>query len=224
MYKTKEFNLGREALAYSVKKFNIKKIHVPYYLCDVIRHTLVKEHCKPIFYHIDDNFYPTKEFPCSDYILYPNYFGICSENVTKLAEKYPKLIVDNAHSYYDSPKGYICFNAGHKFGFEKSILWFKDNSCESFMLSSRNSFQKYSDGFRKLHEEYGEQNLIKIKDVNNVISFVYPLLTKTAKQADKIVKKLEKENKTIYRYWNLLPETFNEYKFYSRLIPIPVIL
>jgi len=223
MYNSLEFNSGRNALAYMVKKLGIEEIHIPYYLCDVIRHMLVKENCKPIFYHIDDNFYPMKDFSPEDYILYPNYFGICSKNIEQLLLKYPKLIVDNAHSYYDYPKGCICFNAGHKFGFKKSILWFKDEACENFILPKKENYQKYSDGFRKLHEKYKKENLIKIENVNNVCSFVYPLLTKTVQEADSMVKQLEKEGKTIYRFWNSLPESFNEYKFYSRLIPIPVL-
>ena len=39
----------------------------------------------------------------------------------------------------------------------------------------------------------------------------------------KVVEKLKKEGKTVYRYWNPLPKNYNEYKFYSRLVPIPIL-
>ena len=128
MYKILEFNLGRNALRHVIQEFRIKKMQIPYYLCDVVRHTLVQENCKPIFYHIDDNFYPIEDFAENNYILYPNYWGICGENVKKLTEKYPNLIVDNAHAFYNKPSGFACFNAGHKFGYKKSYLWIKDNN------------------------------------------------------------------------------------------------
>ena len=81
MYKILTFNLGREALRYIIKTYAIKQMYIPYYLCDVVRHTLVEENCKPLFYHIDANFFPSEEFPQDDYILYPNYWGVCRNNV-----------------------------------------------------------------------------------------------------------------------------------------------
>ena len=222
MYKSLEFDLARNALEHLIKIFNIDKIHIPYYLCDVVRHTLCRKGCKPIFYHVDDSFFPAEKFSQCDFILYPNYFGICYQNVKILAEKYPCLIVDNAHSYYDFPQGFACFNAGHKFGFKKSVLWFKDKSSNKFIHPSQENFQRYNNGFIKFHERYGKQNLLKIENVDGICSFVYPLLVNTENEANSIVKELKKEGKTIYRYWNPLPKSFNEYKFYSRLIPIPI--
>ncbi len=222
MYSSLEFNLAREAIEHLVKIFKIDKIHIPYYLCDVVRHTLYKASCKPIFYHIDDNFFPTEHFSKEDFILYPNYFGICHDNVKRLANIYPKLIVDNAHSYYDSPLGFASFNAGHKFGFDKSILWYENKSCKNYLLPSINNIEEYNYGFLKLHEKYGKQNLLNIKNIDNIHSFVYPLLVSTECEADNIVKELTNQGKVIYRYWNQIPKSFNEYKFYSRLIPIPI--
>jgi len=222
MYNSLEFDLARDALGYLVKKFKIDRIYIPYYLCDVIRHTLYTLNCKPFFYHIDDNFLPVNKFLPEDYILYPNYFGICHYNVKKLVESYPRMIIDNAHSYYDSPHGFACFNAGHKFGFKKSILWFKDEICNNCIMPSKQNFQTYHESFVELHEKYKKQNLLKIDNIDKVCSFVYPLLVDTVQNADEIVKQLTMDGKIIYRYWNSLPKNFNEYKFYSRLIPIPV--
>lgn len=100
---------------------------MPYYLCNVIRQSVVKEGCRPVFYHIDDKFMPDKEFNKYDYILYPNYFGICEKNVENLSKKYRNLIVDNAHSFYSEPKGLACFNSARKFlpVYNGSVLWIK---------------------------------------------------------------------------------------------------
>lgn len=217
MQKVLEFDYAREALKYLVREFGIEKMHIPYYLCDVVRHSLVEIGCQPLFYHIDDDFYPKTEFPEEDFILYPNYFGICGVNTEKLVGKYPKLIVDNAHAYFDKPSGFACFNAGHKFGFEKSILRMKPEQTQAI-----NGGEERKKEFLKLHSIYSESNLLNIDTETITVPFVYPCLLETTEKADKLVKELEAQGKTIYRYWNPLPQDFSEYKFYSRLVPIPL--
>ena len=226
MYKTLTFNLAREALGYIVNTNKIKEMKIPYYLCDVVRHTLVKEGCKPLFYHIDNNFFPVGEFEKDDYILYPNYWGICGNNVKKLVNLYPKLIVDNAHAYYDKPSGFACFNAGHKFGYKDSCLWIKDsNSGINTDIMIDDSAKERQKAFAKLHEKYKTTNLLDIDTFcPGSYPFVYPYLAKTTEEADILVRQLKKEEgKTVYRYWNPLPKNYLEYKFYSRLVPIPIL-
>lgn len=225
MYDQYLFDSGRNALRYLIRLYNIKSMHVPYYLCDVIRHTMFKESCKPIFYHIDDKFYPAKIFPETDYILYPNYFGICSNNVKKLIKTYSHVIVDNAHAYYDAPSGFACFNTGRKFGYQNSYLWIKNNNHQ---VKKIEHLQKYNNDkytrkkiFLRLHEKFAKINLLQID--TNSIPFVYPCLLNNINDADNLVDKLNKEGKIVYRYWNYLPKSFNEYKFYSRLVPIPIL-
>ena len=222
MYKTLTFNLGREALRHIIRTYGIKQMHIPYYLCDAVRHTLVEENCKPLFYHIDDNFFPSEDFPKEDFILYPNYWGVCGNNTEKLVNIYPKLIVDNAHAYYDKPSGFACFNAGHKFGYEKSVLWLTENNpnAAADIIIDKNAKQRQKI-FSELHKKYKSANLLNI-DIN-AVPFVYPFLAQTTEDADNLVKQLKEEGKTVYRYWNPLPKSFLEYKFYSRLVPIPVL-
>ena len=106
-----KFKYARDALKYLIEKFSIEEIYIPYYLCDVIRHSVVEIGSKPLFYHINDELMPAQEFPTEAFILYPNYFGICDNNVKIMVEKYPKLIVDNAHAYYAKPKGFASFDS-----------------------------------------------------------------------------------------------------------------
>lgn len=222
MYKILTFNLGREALRQIIRTYDIKQLHIPYYLCDVVRHTLVEEGCKPIFYHIDDNFFPSEDFQKDDFILYPNYWGVCGKNIKKLVSIYPKLIVDNAHAYYDEPSGFACFNAGHKFGYEKSYLWLQENNIKPQIVEiNHNDISIRKELFLKLHEKYKPTNILNI-DTDSV-PFIYPYLAKTINDADNLAKQLKEEGKTVYRYWNPLPKSFLEYKFYSRLVPIPIL-
>lgn len=195
------FNFARDALRYIIKENEIQEIYVPYYLCDVIRHTVVAEGAKPLFYHIDDNFMPLKEFSKDSYIIYPNYFGICDKNVDKLIDIYPRLIVDNAHAFYSKPRGFAAIYSPHKF--------------KGVNVNRRKEFDKY-------HELYGMKNLLKIDIPDDAIPFCYPYLASDVEEADELVKTLTKQGLTIYRYWNSLPESYNEYKFYSRLVPLPL--
>ena len=223
MYEKLEFRYARESLKYLIKLINIKKLYLPYYLCDVIRHSVIATGCKPMFYHINDKFFPAIEFDKSDYILYPNYFGVCEDNVNKLEKLYPKLIVDNAHAYYLPPQGLACFNSKRKFlqvpyGSE---LYVK-KEAELLVADTICNCGKRIEKFKYYNDVYGEANLLKF-DKTPKSPFCYPFLAKTEEEANIIANKLIEEGKIIYRYWNNLPQSYNEYKFYSRMVPIPLV-
>lgn len=224
MYKQFEFDLARNSLKYIVQSFNIKEIHIPYYLCDVIRHTLFEIGCKPLFYHIDDNFMPDTKFPTESFILYPNYFGVFDKNVDKLVKVYPNIIIDNAHSYYSKPKGFACFNAKHKFFNQQgSYLWIKkEGANEEKEFLHLHPDVKKSTMFRKIHDKYINTNLIKLNIEKIYSPFCYPYLASTDYEADRVAEEYLSKGVTIYRYWNNLPKSYNEYKFYRRLVPIPL--
>ena len=202
---------------------------------------------------------PAKDFPSDAFILYPNYFGICDKNADLLCEKYNYLILDNAHAFYNEPKGFAAFNSARKFMpvYNGSYLWIKDNSLsfavektcygvpagEEEMYKNENEFNKseieflhddtvnliseYNDlserrkNFLELHKKYGEINLLNI-DENANSPFCYPCLLNSEAKADALVLQLKSDGMKIYRYWEKLPEYFPEYKFFSRLVAIPL--
>lgn len=218
-----KFRYARDAFGYLIQKYEIKEVFMPYYLCDVMRHAAVTHGAKPVFYHIDDGFLPVQEFPRDAYVLYPNYFGICAKNVEKLAKLYPKLIVDNAHAYFEKPSGFACFNSAKKFlpVKEGANLWIKD-VCEECLSPEKTDFLR-REMFLKYHKKFPDNELnIDISD--SCIPFCYPYLAPSVEIADRLVEKLTADGKTIYRYWNNLPKSYNEYKFYSRLVPIPLVM
>ena len=213
----KELNSAREAFQYVLEYYRINKIHIPYYLCDVMRHTAYKTGCKIEFYHIDDNFLPDIDFSKTSFILYPNYFGICDSNIELLSKEYPNLIVDNAHAYFNKPKGLACFNSHKKFLQTNlgSDLWFEDyddtrNLDKQIQLAKKQNFSHW-------HNLLLRKNQIIITNYNS--PFCYPYLAESVEIADNFVNNT---NLNIYRYWNQLPKAYNEYKFYSRLVPIPI--
>ena len=263
-YQLIKLNTARNSLRYVVKAFNIKEIYVPYYICPVIRMALSKENCKLNFYNIDLNFYPKQEFPTDAFILYPNYFGVCSSIVKELSEKYTNLIVDNAHSFFSEPSGIASFNSLRKFFNQVrdgSFLYIKkplnidikqdfynyENhimSEEEFILNENrldnediklisqitNTYfneinleiekHKIKNHFDFYHKKYGEENLLNIGIKRNEIPFKYPLLVDNLERANEIVNELSKQGVNVYRYWNNMPDSFEEKAFYERLICI----
>lgn len=108
-------NSGRNAFRYIIRAHKIKKIHVPYYTCPVIWDVLREEACDFEFYHIDEELLPKVDFQEDDFVIYNNYFGVCTDKVKFLAQKYKFLIVDNAQSFFSQRMGMASFYSPRKF-------------------------------------------------------------------------------------------------------------
>jgi len=110
-----KLNLARNCLRYLIKAYGINEIFIPFYTCNTVWNTVRSENCTVKFYHIDRNFIPAEKFPQNAYILYTNYFGLCSGNCNDLAKKYNNLIVDNSHAFFSDTAGLASFNSLRKF-------------------------------------------------------------------------------------------------------------
>lgn len=108
-------NSARNCLKYILRAYKIPKIHLPYYICPVVRQAIREENVKMEFYHIDKFFMPKKNFAEDEYILYPNYFGLCDEQSEILSKKNKNLILDNAHAFFAPKKGLASFSSPRKF-------------------------------------------------------------------------------------------------------------
>lgn len=108
-------NSARNCLKYILRAYKIPEIHLPYYICPVVRQAIREENVKMEFYHIDKFFMPAKNFAEDEYILYPNYFGLCDEQAENLSKKYKNLILDNAHAFFAPKKGLASFSSPRKF-------------------------------------------------------------------------------------------------------------
>lgn len=263
-YQVVKLNTARNSLRYIVNAFNIKEIYLPYYICPVVRNVLNKENCRIVFYNIDLNFKPKQDFPKNAFILYPNYFGVCSSIVEELSLKYKSLIVDNAHSFFSEPKGIASFNSLRKFFNQLrdgSFLYIVNDKVDNYQQDDYSYFfskmteeefilnenrldnedikliskatysyfslidlneekQRLKNHFEYYHKKYGSENLLKIDIKSNEFPFKYPLLLETVEKANIIVKELSAQGINVYRYWNNLPDNFEEKAFYERLVCI----
>ncbi len=107
-------NSGRNALRYCIRACALQAVQVPFYTCPDVWRALSAEGCKCIPYEIDDAMMPmgvTTSLP----ILYTNYFGVCTENIHRLLNNFPLVIVDNAQAFFCDPAGSASFYSPRKF-------------------------------------------------------------------------------------------------------------
>lgn len=261
-YKIVKLNTARNSLRCIIKTYKIKEIYIPYYICYAIRNAAYQEKCKIIYYHIDKNFTPIDEFPIDAYILYPNYFGICSHIVDKLVKKYHNVIIDNAHSFYSEPRGLASFNSLRKF-----FPTLRDGSFLYLTKNTEMQIEKDSFKYQPQYLNYGElcrnENRLDLENIkytsdstikifekinleaekerrienfnywnnklggnrklqNFEVPFSYPYYAKTKEEADDLVKKLEKENIVVFRYWNNFPDSYIEKSLYTNIVSVPI--
>lgn len=108
-------NICRNALRYLIRALGVKRIHVPIYTCHVVYDAIRQEGCETLFYSLDSNLMPTKDFAVDEYIIYNNYFGVTGNKVNELAKRYPNLIVDNAQAFYSQPNCRAAIYSPRKF-------------------------------------------------------------------------------------------------------------
>lgn len=208
---------------------------------------------------------PTEKFKSDDYILYPNYFGVCTNNVKILEKKYRNLIIDNSHAFYSKPMGLASFNSARKFFqmqygvmngaylYTEKVLDRPFRTAEDYEIIENVTYENLVKNEHKLNDEqvmyiskttekilsrinfeqekitrlnnykryeeiFKSKNELNISLEKDEIPFVYPLYT----QYEQIGYDLEKQGLLIFRYWDGLPKTFDEYNFYKYLIPIPL--
>ena len=99
-------NTGRNALLYLVKAKQIKKVFIPYYLCNSVSDTLKQNNINIEYYHINEIFEPVfeKELKEEEYLYIVNYYGqITAEKASSLKQKYGRIILDNTQSFFQKP-------------------------------------------------------------------------------------------------------------------------
>jgi hypothetical protein len=98
-------NCGRNCLAYLIKARRIRKIKVPFFMCDSVFDVCKRYGAELSFYHVGVQFKPIEVSLANDEWLYVvNYYGqLTTEYLTELKDKYDRVIVDNAQAYFDKP-------------------------------------------------------------------------------------------------------------------------
>ena len=99
-------NCGRNCLAYLFKSRGIKKLKVPYFICNSIFNVCDREGVEKVYYHIDSLFRPTSDLTLErdEWIYLVNLYGQLSNNeINAYVKKYNRVIVDQANDYFAEP-------------------------------------------------------------------------------------------------------------------------
>lgn len=99
-------NSGCNALLYLLKARKIKKLHIPYYLCDSVSNLLRKHGCDFDYYHVDQQFEPIfdQQLAQGEYLYIVNLYGqITEEKTLALKEHYGQLILDHSQAFFQKP-------------------------------------------------------------------------------------------------------------------------
>lgn len=99
-------NCGRNCLAYLIKAYSIKKIFLPYFLCDSVHSLCKKLGVQVEFYNIEEDFSPIfpQNYKSEDWFYFVNYYGqFDKQKILQIKKKVQNLIIDNSQAFFDKP-------------------------------------------------------------------------------------------------------------------------
>lgn len=98
-------NTGRSALWHAFRLTNAKAIWIPYYQCDSVRNTFLKNGVEVNYYHIDCNWLPIDLKPeDDDAVMLVNYYGVMSsQHMQEIAKSCKHPIIDNSQAFFSEP-------------------------------------------------------------------------------------------------------------------------
>jgi len=99
-------NNARNALVYLLKARSIRKLYIPYFLCDSVSKVCDREGCPYEYYHIGRDFLPVFEKTPADgeFLYVVNFYGqISDEKITELKRLYKNVIFDNVQAFFQRP-------------------------------------------------------------------------------------------------------------------------
>ena len=99
-------NCGRNALAYVLRARQIKKLWIPKFICDSVTGVCTREGAAWSFYSVGRDFLPTQEIEAGEdeWVYFVNYYSqFDNSRIAAFVEKYRRVIVDQAQSYFQPP-------------------------------------------------------------------------------------------------------------------------
>lgn len=103
-----KLNSGRNCLRVLIRNRQIKRIHLPYYICNAVIEACHLENCQMFFYFIGQNFRPKGEIIGfeveTDYLYLVNYGGLLTaQEVLDYQKTYQNIILDNTQAFFMKP-------------------------------------------------------------------------------------------------------------------------
>lgn len=102
-HKAIKLNLARNCLKYILVAKHVKKLFLPYYICDSVINICHEVNVQIEFYDIDKKFFPILTNIKGQTVYVVNYFGFLDNRYIKKLMKDNRLIVDNVQAYFQPP-------------------------------------------------------------------------------------------------------------------------
>ena len=99
-------NCGRNALAWLIRARKINRLWIPKLICDSVTGVCEREGISYSFYSIGMDFCPAQEVKLGEgeWFYFVNYYSqFDNDRISEYVQKYKRIIVDNAQSYFQRP-------------------------------------------------------------------------------------------------------------------------
>ena len=99
-------NSARNALLYILKARKVRKLYIPYFLCDTVAELCKRERFLYGEYGIGNDFLPAFDRPLEDgeWLYVVNFYGqISNEQICQLKSRWDRVIVDNVQAFFQKP-------------------------------------------------------------------------------------------------------------------------
>ena len=100
-----KLDCGRSCLAYLIRTRHIRKLAVPYFMCDSVFHLCGDYGVALRYYRVGLNLRPEPlELAEDEWLYMMNYYGQLSlQEILACRQRYGRVIVDNVQAYFDEP-------------------------------------------------------------------------------------------------------------------------
>ena len=99
-------NNARNGLLYLIRARDIRKLYIPYYLCDSVSALCERDGCPYDYYPIHEDFTPLFNGVLreGEYLYVVNYFGRLDDaKILELKSRYGNVILDNVQAFFHTP-------------------------------------------------------------------------------------------------------------------------
>ena len=99
-------NNARGALLYILKAKGIKKLHIPYFLCDSVSDMCTRYGYDYSYYSINEQFLPlfSEKLAHDEYLYVVNYYGqLTNDRIRELKARHGNIIIDNVQAFFQQP-------------------------------------------------------------------------------------------------------------------------
>ncbi len=145
----RRYNCGRTAIAEAVKAAKLKKVCLPYYICDTVAAEIAGLGVETERYSIDARLCPVAAEACSadTGILLVNYFGLMDRQMEVMQASYQNVILDCTQAFFASPilrNGVSNIYSCRKFVGVPDGAYLIEKDCKARQLPLERSWDSYT--------------------------------------------------------------------------------